>query len=449
MSTYDVVVAGAGVAGLHAAYILAREGFNVAIVEMKKEGSIGDKVCGDAIGEHHFKNVGLEEPRVGVDATGVFEGVRVFSPSKKHYVTAVGRGFALDRRAFGQRLLRMAVNAGVAVHPSTVAIKPMVEGSWVRGLVARTEGGTLELRAKAVVDATGTAAAVRSRLPSEWWISYRAPLEDFNSAYRLICAVETLLDVKYANIYLDEAVAPGGYWWLFPKDEKTVNVGLGVKAGVPGVNPQKNFRSLVLPQIPVARVYHEGGGVVPTRRPLPCMVGNGVLAVGDAAYTANPIHGGGIGPALLSSFHAAHTLARALGGEGEASISALWPYQIAYHKAYGAKQASLDILRLFLQRMTNEDLEYVISKRLVSDEELSEMGYKGHLPGRVIRRVLAAARLLDRPSILVNLLKVKRAMDRAYELYLDFPESPQGFPAWVQREESLFNSFKQWCGSVG
>ncbi len=44
-----------------------------------------------------------------------------------------------------------------------------------------------------------------------------------------------------------------------------------------------------------------GGGIVPTRRPLPSLVANGFLAVGDAAVTVNPVHGGGIGPALLSA----------------------------------------------------------------------------------------------------------------------------------------------------
>ncbi len=60
------------------------------------------------------------------------------------------------------------------------------------------------------------------------------------------------------------------------------------------------------------RIIHVGGGIVPTRRPLPSLVANGFLAAGDAAVTVNPVHGGGIGPpALLSAELASKTVIEA------------------------------------------------------------------------------------------------------------------------------------------
>lgn len=441
---YDVIVAGAGVAGLFAAYRLAKAGFSVAVVDMKTEDKVGEKVCGDAIGEHHFHEVGLEPPRVGVDAIAEFRGVKVYSPSKKAFVTVHGRGYALDRKAFGQRLLRLATGAGAEFLGGRFIVKPLVEESWVRGLVVRGPSGIEELRSRVVVEATGAPAAVRTKLPREWWVSEPLKKEDINSTYRVIAEVNEPQDPRYAIIYLDAEVAPGGYWWWFPKGEHTVNVGLGVRPDPGAPNPKENLYKYVMPELEKAgaKVVHKGGGIVPTRRPLSCMVWNGLVAVGDAACTANPIHGGGMGPALVSSFHAASTIAQAL-EKGEATLEALWPYHKAYIRAYGEKQAGLDALRIFLQSLSNDDLNFVLEKGIVSDEDLGDIGYEARLSAKLIGKLLAGLKLLARPTLLRDIVAVKDYMEAAARLYCEFPDTPKDFPQWRERQESLFSEMKK------
>ena len=442
---YDVLVAGGGTAGLFSAYRLAKAGFSVAIIEMKSEDRIGEKVCGDAVGEHHFRNVELDPPRIGVDAVAVFKGVRVYAPSKKAYITAWGKGYALNRKAFGQRLLRMAINAGAELLDSHSVIKPMVKESWVKGLVVRKlSGGIMELSCLAVIDATGVAAVVRRKLPDNWWVSERVPLEDFNVAYRVVATVEEPQDPSLALIYLDPKIAPGGYWWWFPKGEHEINVGIGVKPGSNAPNPREQLNEHIMSHLKEvgANIVHEGGGLVPTRRTISCMVWNGLVVVGDAASTANPIHGGGIGPSLVSSYCATKVLIKALEMEGKASLELLWPYHKAYHEAYGAKQASLDILRIYLQSLSSEDLDFVIEKKIVTDEELSEMGYRGELLPTIISKATRVLRLLTRPSLLLELRTVKEYMDKARELYMSYPKSPKEFEAWNIKVRELFNRVK-------
>lgn len=446
---HDVVVVGGGAAGLFAAYNIARAGLSVIVVETKSEPSIGEKVCGDAVGEHHFKEVGLEPPRLGVDALGIIEGVRVFSPSKQHHITARGRGYALDRKAFGRRLLRMALDAGAELLAEHSALKPVVEGSWVRGVIAAGKDGACEVRGRVVIDATGAAAAIRTKLPSEWWISYRAPLEDFNAAYRAIVKVEVEQDPRYADIYLDVNVAPGGYWWWFPKGEYVVNVGLGVKGGGGSPNPAFMFEKYIAPLIEKAggEIVHSGGGLVPTRRLTPCPVWNGLVTVGDAAYAANPLHGGGIGPALVSAYHASRQIVKAL-ERGEPSLEELWPYSIAYLKAYGTKQAALDVARIYLQGLPNDDIEMIISSRIVADDELSAIGYRGELLSSVVSKAAAAVKMLRQPSLLAELARLKSFMGEAISLYEAYPESPEGFEQWVSKVESFYGQLKKryWRG---
>ncbi|MEM3004140.1 MAG: NAD(P)-binding protein, partial [Candidatus Bathyarchaeia archaeon] len=71
---YDVVVAGAGVAGSVASRLIARRGFKVALVESRPSLSVGRKVCGDGVGVHEFDLAGVALSRAEVERT--VRGVR-------------------------------------------------------------------------------------------------------------------------------------------------------------------------------------------------------------------------------------------------------------------------------------------------------------------------------------------------------------------------------------
>jgi len=441
----DVVIVGAGVAGLYAAYRLAGYGLDVLVIERKPEEAIGEKVCGDAIGKHHFDELELDHPKIGEDAERTFKGVKIVSPNEQHVIEVLGEGYALNRKAFGVRLYRLALSKGAEVWTSHRFHKPITEGSWVRGIVAlRPDGSKVSIEARVTIDASGVPGVVRLSLPKSWWVSEPIPREDLNVTYREIWEgdIENL-DHDFAWIFLNVDVAPGGYWWLFPKKKGVYNVGLGVQGG--RGNPIKNFVNYVRKRFEknITQIIDCGGGLVPTRRPISCMVWNGFIVVGDAASTANPVHGGGIGSAMLSSKIASDTIIEAL-ERGNASMEALWNYHLRYHKAYGAKQASLDILRMFLQTMSNEGLNFVFESKIVNGYDVYDIGAKGILRQSIFSRLSALVRLGRRPSLLHKLLKVKSYMDRARDLYLSFPPSPREFENWKRREESLFQEFREW-----
>ena len=81
---YDAIVVGAGTAGCMAAKILASEGYDVCLIDRKDRRQIGDKVCGDAIGKHHFDNLGLPYPS-GDEKEGDITGVKIYSPDTVSY----------------------------------------------------------------------------------------------------------------------------------------------------------------------------------------------------------------------------------------------------------------------------------------------------------------------------------------------------------------------------
>ena len=445
---YDVVVVGAGVGGLYSSLVLASKGFKVALVESKPRGKIGDKTCGDAIGVHHFEHIGLQIPDNVVDHR--YRGVKIKSPSEEHEIIVPGEGVSVNRVGFGQWLLKNALDRGVELYDEHFLVGVEVKEGRVSSVkVKKTGGGVADLKARFYIDASGARPALRTRLPEDWPIAERPYETDFNLAYREVVELENGVseaDVHYAVIYLNTRVAPGGYWWMFPKNREgtVVNVGLGVIGGS-GFNPRHNYDRYLRERFK-GRVVHAGGGIVPTRRPLPTMVWSNVGSVGDAAYTVNPVHGGGIGSTMeaanILATHLAHVLE-----QGEPDTGNMWEVNLKYLEAYGVKQASLDVLRMYLQRLSNDDFDWIIRNRLVDGSAVYDIGVKGSLGDRVVSSISTVIKLLGRPSLLGELRIVRNYMNKVTTLYRDeYPRSPEGIRSWASRVEELFDEYARLIG---
>lgn len=450
MPSYDVVIIGAGVAGLNAAYVLASKGFKVAIIESKPRGKIGDKTCGDAIGVHHFEELGWNPPQEVIDHK--YDGVKIYSPSEEYSVVVPGEGVSVNRFKFGQWLLKRAEEHGAELLDRHVLVGVALNDEGVKLIKVKELGkpGLKEIKARAFIDASGAKPALRTRLPLEWPIAERPFMSDFNIAYREVIKAEQPIneeDRKYAIIYLNTVIAPGGYWWLFPKDSSgtILNIGLGVVWGIGNYNPRHNYYEYLKPRFK-GELIHAGGGIVPTRRPLPTLVWRNVGVVGDAAYTVNPVHGGGIG----SSLQAADIVAKHMGNaleQGEVDEKSMWRANIEYIRAYGAKQASLDILRMYLQKLSNDDFEWILKNRIVDGSSIYDLGTEANIVEDIIKGVSRLFRLLGRPSLLNSLRIVKSYMDKVKQLYLDdYPEDPSGLLEWSNRVEKIFNVYRSKIG---
>jgi geranylgeranyl reductase family protein len=448
MEKFDVLVVGAGTAGCLAAKTAAEEGLKVCIVERKKRADIGVKVCGDALGEHHLNALGLEKPQGG-ELEKRIEGVQIFSPDQSTVFTIADKdfvGYILNRRLFGQWLLKKAVDRGAQLMDSTQFLEPMLQKGFVTGAkVQDSAGKTVELKSKVVVDASGFMAVVRHKLPEEMNIDRDIENEDVEACYREIRQLKQENEnTKYCEIYLDGKVTPGGYTWIFPKGGAKVNVGLGVVMRGKFPNPKKQFYDYVLlrQQFEGSLLLNAGAWWDPTRRPLDNMVGNGVMLVGDAASLVNPIHGGGIGPSMLSGAQGGKTIADAL-EKGEPSQEALWSYNLAYMSSYGKKQASLDVFRMFLIASSDADLNYGMNCKLVTEDDVlkAAMGEDFHLNiTETAKRVFKGRKRLGFLNKLRLTVKMMREVRAHYEAY---PTKPEDFEVWRQQTVNLVKQAKE------
>ena len=224
MKKFDVIVVGAGTGGCLTAKTVAKAGLKVCMIDQKPEQKIGDKVCGDAIGKHHFDTIKLAPPS-GEELEQKIDGIKVYSPDMETVVTVQGEGvhgYLVNRQLFGQRLLKEAKDAGATLIDATIVTDAIIKNGFVTGVsVKDTETGEIsEISAQAVVDASGHTAVLRKRLPSEFGIEAEVADEDVEVCYREIREVKEpipeLSSVKFTLIWSVFQEATAGF---FPKTQ--------------------------------------------------------------------------------------------------------------------------------------------------------------------------------------------------------------------------------------
>ncbi len=449
LKIYDVVVIGAGSGGCLAAKTVTKAGFKVCMIDRKAKQDIGDKVCGDAIGKHHFDNIGIAHPS-GEELEQKIDGIKVYSPDMKTVVTVKGEGvhgYLVNRQLFGQRLLKEAKDAGATLIDSTVVTEPIIKDGYVVGVLAKDlkTGEKIDFSAKVVVDASGHSAVLRKKLPPEFGIENEVKDEDVEVCYREIREVkEPIVDAGFCRIYLDLTRVPGGYYWIFPKSSTTVNVGLGVAMTEGFPNPKDLYNELILsmPFFKGSRALTGGGGLVPTRRPISPMVGNGIIIIGDAACQVNPIHGGGIGSSMMGGVKAGEVIIKAL-ENGDVSREALWPYNGMFMELYGAKQAGLDMFRMLLQRLTNKEMNYGMAHHLITDDDLLKASMGEDLKLNITEKTSRLFKGLGSLSLLRKLNATAKIMKEIKALYRNYPSSPQGLKEWEEKTQALVEKAKK------
>jgi digeranylgeranylglycerophospholipid reductase len=444
MDKFDVVVVGAGTAGCLAAKTTAEAGLKVCLVETKRREEIGEKICGDALGEHHLEELGLEKPQSG-ELEKRIEGIKIFSPdlgtvfaiAHEHFV-----GYLLNRRLFGQWLLNKALDADAVLFDLTQVSEPIIEKGFACGVAAKDlrTGRSVRFDGRVVVDASGFVGVVRRKLPPKMGIETEVANEDVEACYREIRQLKQEdQESSYCEIYLSQKVTPGGYAWIFPKGGARVNAGLGICMRGDFPKPKSRFYEHVLakPLFEGSLLLNAGAWYDPTRRPFDNMVGDGVAVVGDAACLVNPIHGGGIGPSMLSGHLAGKVIVEALEVR-DVSMRSLWPCNRWYMDRYGAKQAGLDVFRLLLIGSSDEDLNYGMSCRLLTEEDVlkASLGEDFRLniteTARRVFRGIRRVRFLSKLRLTVSLMRQVKAH------YKEYPESPEGFERWRMKTEALF-----------
>ncbi len=470
MDEYDVIVAGAGVSGATAAAMAGKLGKNVLLIDRNSAQEPGRKtvwgwVCGDAVAKSHItfveKNLGetFSNQALGLKV----DGVVALSPDLSYKLPFDGEGYSLERPLFGKALFDMAMKNGVEFKGKFSVEGPIIEDNKVKGVFGKNEEGKEErIRGKVTIDALGIASLLRRKLPENPYIDKEIDYEDLELTGRFIYKTEDgfddtrYYDKKNALIHLNQQMAPGGYGWVFPKKDGRVNVGLGVQHRSLEIRNKKfsesdNLKSLIEKYVkwnPLFKQYQldnssrngEGYWSVSVRRQMEGMVYPGYIGVGDSMASANPLSAGGIGPALIGGILAGKAASVAV-ESSDTSLEGLWNFNVDYVKQYGKSMAGLEVFRIFLQSMNNQDIDYGM-RSFITYEEAVEITY-GRIPElSLTSKVAKLVRGVGALRTFKDLVWTTQKMKELNSIYADYPKSPKDFPQFKQKVVSIINEAK-------
>lgn len=364
---YDVAVAGAGPAGGYLALRLSGLGLKVLLVERLPN-----------LGANAFSSAGtVHETMVRYNLPDAVAGARWRNLEARsglesaHWDGAEPLGVVLDFGRLRRHLADTAEKNGTSLALGCQATGLATEGG-LQVLRLRRGEERLEARARVLVDATGPARSLMRTVAP--------PAPQYLCGVGLEYLVEVPVEVwnryrETLGFFLGSHWMPRGYSWIFPMEPGLLKVGAGRytpgrPSGQASLKPciEKLLGEVLgVPQAPILDVH---GGVLRYAKGLqdPYAVG-GLLAVGDAVSTLNPLGGEGIRhamegvdialPYLLAELESP---GRCFPGYAEAmrrrfAPSWRWSEELATRRYLQDSDERLDRMIRFLAR---QDLEFVV-----------------------------------------------------------------------------------------
>ncbi len=367
-TTYDMLVIGGGPAGAMAAKSAAEKGYSVLLVE--KRPAIGVPVrCAEGVGKellHQFLKPDDSWIASEIDQAQIVapDG---FVMNLKPEQAGSEVGYVLDRKIFDRELVWQAANAGADIMVKTRAVRPITSDNRVAGATIEHNGLTTEINAGIVVAADG----VESKFARWCGVNTTVPLREMETCAQYLMT-DIDIDPHTTVFYTGNSVAPAGYVWIFPKGERTANVGIGIG----GDKSRSNSRAkdyldrFVSMNLPKGKAIELIAGGVSICRPLEKTVVDGMIIAGDAARVSDPLTGGGIYNALYTGSLAAEIGTTAL-SNGDVSAKALSVYDTTWRSSpMGiALERNYQIKEIFV-KLTDDDLNAIIHS--VSEMNMSE-----------------------------------------------------------------------------
>lgn len=325
--TVELLIVGAGFAGLRAARAAARRGLRVLVLERKR--ILGEPVrtsgaswtaCMQAleIPPHLYHPVS----RAAFYSAGASARLEVDEPPGCIlHVAALVRHLAVEARSAGARVV-----TGVEARGLERAGEAVVGVATAAGAV----------RAGLVLDASGVASFLSRRLGGPGFTRYGLGAE--------VTLEAPAWPQDEVAFWLGPPLAPAGYAWAFPEGRRRVRVGMGILRPDHPRAPREALESLLgsgRPEVaPLAgRPWLEvRTGAIPAQEPPVPLTGPGWLTVGDSAGAASPLLGEGIRFCLEMGELAGQAAAGALRARTRgAAARALAAYRATWEARHGWK----------------------------------------------------------------------------------------------------------------
>lgn len=369
----EILVAGAGHGGLTAAINLAKNGYDVTVIEAKDKASMGHD-WHDTMNMSAFDMSGVPRPTSDMYIENKAQSFR--NPAGTVVIDLPfenkNEGFFIDRKVLIAYLIECAEAAGVKFKFSHKILSPLTEKNKVKGLKVTHGEKTEELYADLVIDAAGLNSPVRKNLPISCGIQRTIEQKDvfhvFRVYYKNTTGEVTNPPVTVNMFHMNR---PGIDWTITEEDFVDVLIG---KFGSAGVLTQKevdealeNFRK-DYPYISEKAVRGGQFADIPLTKMLPMLVCDGYAAVGDSAGMTIPLNGSGIVLSMKAGRLLADTVLKA---KSAYTKKELWGYQYEYFQKLGKELILISTLKNFFTYVDAKQVDLLAERKILTADNLN------------------------------------------------------------------------------
>lgn len=299
MDSFDVVIVGAGLAGLHCARTLGSAGVQVLLIDCKT--SLAESVHTTGI----FVRRTLEDFDLPADCLGPeIRDVTLYSPARRRLeLTSPHPEFRVGKMGpLYERYLEQCQQIGVVWLPGT---RYSGHEDSEHGVVVRLDSGSLSrvVHTRFVIGADGANSRVARNLKLDTNYEWIVGIED-------VLAGVPLIGPPRLHTFLEPQLAPGYLAWV-ANDGEEVHIGVGGYAARfdPAASLEIFRRSLRgIVDLNNARHVERRAGRIPVGGVLRNICNRKGLLIGDAAGAVSPLTAGGLDPCLRLSTLAAHVV---------------------------------------------------------------------------------------------------------------------------------------------
>ena len=282
----DVIIVGGGPAGSSAAYMLAKQGLNVLVLE--KQNMPRYKTCGGGVNIRAARHIPFSiEPvveKVIYKYRFTYRGEKPFEKASNEPLTYMTQRMRLD-----QFLLAQAQAQGAHVIEEVNVRKIDIKDD--SAIVEDSEGKTY--RSLLLIGADGANSIVARNLQLSDGIQREIALESEIALPREIMSKwDDIIELDLFSVWC-------GYGWIFPKQD---HISIGVGGPQKLIKQIQKYNSAYLSKNNVSEYpkIRFSGHTLPVRKGFSPLTKGRALLVGDAAGLLEPFTGEGIGYAVRS-----------------------------------------------------------------------------------------------------------------------------------------------------
>jgi geranylgeranyl reductase family protein len=285
---YDIIIIGAGPAGLNAGMHLIKSGAKVLLID-KTTPWLKPIACAEGVGRLGFEE-SVEIRQSWIRHTIL--SATFHSPNDTQITYRDKNGGYIINRAQMQHDLADTIATNGIDCAMNFEVKTISTKLNDRRIITFKNGAVCS--ARVIIDASGPIGGF-----GKGEIVVQKPA-DLEPAY--FAVVENItIDMNSIHIYSSASIAPGGYAWVFPRDKNTANIGIviGRNSACKNATIKTLLNEFLKNKFPETNIIHRFAGSIPCHFKKGPMATQGLIKAGDAASTVNPISRAGISEALL------------------------------------------------------------------------------------------------------------------------------------------------------